>query len=233
MKKFYLEKVINDEAIITGEEFVHLKNVLRCEVGEKILCFIGDGKEYECKITEIASKFAKAKVLNIRSCKADPTKRITVYQGLPKGDKFEFLIQKLSEVGVSTLVPFESSFTIAKPKDKEERYQKLAKEACKQCGRSVPLTIEKSIKFKELLNIIKQHQVVYFAYEHALKGDFSGIENKNDIAIIVGSEGGFSEEENKLILEAGAKSVTLGKRILRCETACVIMAGLVSYLTNN
>ena len=233
MKKFFVNNYENNIFRITGGEFDHLKKVLRCKEGENIICLNGDGNEYLCEILKIENGLAEAKLLKASKCKADPKINLTVYQALPKGDKFDFLIQKLSEVGVSSLVPFESEFTIAKAKDKLDRQNKIAIEACKQCGRSVPLKIEAPIKFKELLSRIQKHQVCYFAYEKANNGKFLDIEKYSDIAIIVGSEGGFSEKEAKDILSSGAKELSLGDRILRCETASLVIAGTISYLTNN
>ena len=151
----------------------------------------------------------------------------------------EFLLQKLSELGVKKLVPFESEFTIKKPKDKAERYKKLAEEACKQCGRSLPLEVAECISFKAMLKEISKTEKTFFAYEIELDGSLSvkdmleELKEDRDIALIVGSEGGFSQREAESILEAGASAVSLGKRILRCETACVAMTALVSlYLEN-
>lgn len=218
---------------ISGGEFDHLKKVLRLNCGDEIIVLCGDGMEYRCEIASIGSKSAEAKIRDVSKCYADPRVKITVYQGMPKGDKFEFLIQKLSEVGVTKLVPFDSEFVVAKCKDKQERFDKIAMETCKQCGRSMPMEVGKPISFKKLLQEIKTHEVCYFAYEKAESGSFDDVSKFSDIAIIVGSEGGFSEKESQEIILAGAKEISLGKRILRTETASLVLAGILSYLTNN
>ncbi len=233
MKRFYVDNIISSKTIV-GEEFNHLKKVLRCEVGEKIICICGDGNEYICEITRITAELAEIKILEVKKCNHDSSIELTVFMGLPKGEKFEFLIQKLSELGVSNLIPFESSYTIAKPKDKKlERYKKIALEACKQCGRSKPMQVEECISFKNLLNKIKEFDICYFAYENADNGNFNDVKDKTNVAIIVGAEGGFSEEEANKLIQNGAKIVTLGKRILRCETAPLYAVSVINYLTNN
>ena len=233
MKRFY-EKDVFKTNKITGEEFKHLKNVLRCDVGEEIICLNGDGNEYISEITRIADGFAEIKIKEVKKCMRDPKINITVFMGLPKGDKFEFLIQKLSELGVSNLIPFESSFTIAKPKDKKlDRYKKLAVEACKQCGRSKPLNVKECITFKNLLENVKNYETCYFAYENSLEGNFDDVKGQQNVAVIIGAEGGFSEEEAKKLVLAGAKEVSLGRRILRCETAPIFAVSVINYLTNN
>ena len=232
MRRFFVEN-ISDYAILRGDEFEHFKKVLRGKIGDKIICICGDGKEYLCEVDTIESSFAKARVLEVENSDKDSKVKITVFMGIPKGDKMEFLIEKLSELGVSSILPFESSFTIAKPKNKQERYRKIAIEACKQCGRTTPLNVLECLSFKDMLKLIKNYDVVYFAYEQADGGTFNDAKSYKNIAVIVGAEGGFSEEESKLIVEAGAKTVSLGKRILRCETAPLYAVSVINYLTNN
>lgn len=233
MKKFYV-KNISTSAKIEGEEFEHLNKVLRCKVGEIIKCLSADGNEYILRIEKIENDFAEIKVLEVKKCDGDPKISITVFMGLPKKEKFEFLIQKLSELGVSNLIPFESSYTIAKPKEKkQDRYNKIAIEACKQCGRTKPLKIEECINFKTLLSKISEYQKCYFAYENSKNGNFDDVVGCNKVAIIVGAEGGFSNDEAQKLLDAGVKAVTLGNRILRCETAPLFSVSIINYLTNN
>ncbi len=232
MRRFFIESIL-DNVILKGDEFEHFKKVLRGKIGDKITCFCGDGKEYLCEVDKIENNYANAKVLEIKNSDKDSSLNVTVFVGIPKGDKMEFLIQKLSELGVSKIIPFESSFTIAKPKNKQDRYKKIAIEACKQCGRTIPLKVLDCVSFKEMLKSLKDYDISYFAYEQAYGGNFDDVKNHKNIALIVGSEGGFSEEESKLILEAGAKIVSLGKRILRCETAPIYAVSVIDYLTKN
>lgn len=231
MKKFFGEYFQN-KIMIDGEEFLHLA-VLRCQIGEEILCFIGDENEYLCKIESITRKNATAVILSKNICLANPKIKITLFQGLPKKDKLEFITQKTTELGVSKIIPFESEFTVAKPNEnKIDRLDKITKEACKQCGRSMPVIIENPVKFKEMLEMLGAYDIVLFANE---KDKLSNAEIKSakTIAIIIGSEGGFSDNEIEIIDKLNPTVVGLGSRILRTETASIVLCGLVSYLTKN
>ncbi|MBQ3494126.1 MAG: 16S rRNA (uracil(1498)-N(3))-methyltransferase [Clostridia bacterium] len=227
MKKFFGQKN-DDEIIIDGEELNHLA-VLRCTKGEEVLCFAGDEFEYLCQISEINKKFARLNILNKQICKGNPKLNITIFQGLPKAEKLELITQKLCELGASSIVPFESNFTIAKPNPgKIERLNKIAKEASKQCGRSLPLQVENAVSFKQMLQMLKNFDVVLFANEKQ-KLEAADIEQKQNIAIIVGSEGGFSDVEIQQIKQTGAKCIGLGERILRTETASIALCAIVGH----
>lgn len=228
MKKVFGKKQDN-LIIIDGEEREHLA-VLRCTQNEEILCFCGDKYQYHCTIIEQTKKQVVAKINSSSVCKGNPTKNITVFQGLPKGDKLDLITQKLCELGVSKIVPFESSFTIAKPnQNKIQRLNKVSKEACKQCGRSLPLIVEDTVSFKQMLEMLKQFQVVLFANEKDRLAQNS-IENAENIAIIIGSEGGFSQKEIEDIISSGAICVGLGERILRTETASIALSAIVCHM---
>ncbi len=232
MKKFFGTK---QENLITidGEDFLHLA-VLRCKIGEQILCYTGDEFEYLCEITQISKNQAVCKILSQNICQGNPKREITVFQGLPKQDKLEFITQKLTELGAKNLIPFESDFTIAKPNlNKIDRLGKISIEACKQCGRSQSVNISSPIKFDEMLNKLDEFDLVLFANETDKKIQDINFGHLQKIAIIVGSEGGFSEQEIEKLKSKNVTMFGLGSRILRCETASVIACGLVSYLTEN
>ena len=160
---------------------------------------------------------------------ANPKANIVLFQGLPKGDKLELIIQKLNELGISKIIPFDSDFTIAKfNSSKLERLNKIAVESSKQCGRSKSLQVESCISFKQMIEEINKFQTVLFAYENERTTYLKDINLLGDIAIIVGSEGGFSEKEVNALLKTNAKIVGLGNRILRCETASIAMASYLS-----
>lgn len=232
MKKFFGNKQDNF-IMLDGEELKHLA-VLRCTLGEEIICFTGDQNEYLCKIVEISKKYASCEIIEVKICEKNPKKNIVLFQGLPKLDKLELITQKATELGISQIVPFESNFTIAKPNEnKIERLNKIKIEACKQCGRSVPLKISNPIKFKQMLEMLNDFDLVLFANETNRKITDISFENHSNIAIIVGSEGGFSAEEILMLKNAKTTEIGLGERILRTETASIVLCGIVSFLTKN
>lgn len=229
MKKFFARKE-NDEFIFENEELIHF-NVVRCSVGEKVLCFGGDEFDYLCKITQISKKQARAKIVEKVLNTKNPKVNIAVFQGLVKGDKTDLIVQKLTELGVSSLYLFQSEFTIAKPnQNKTDRLIRVSTEACKQCGRSVPLNIENGILFEQMLEKLKDFDIVLFANEKNTIRSLDNLKDKKNIAIIVGSEGGFSDYEIEKIYNMGAINFGLGERILRAETACIATSSIVGFL---
>ena len=241
MKKFFIEKekIDNSRILLDGAEFLHASKVLRTEIGENIVCLCGDEFEYHCTITEITKKFLIAKVNQKVLCLKNPKFNITLFQGAVKGEKLELITQKCTELGISALIPFESQFTIAKKNiTKIERLQKISQEACKQCGRSKPMEIFEFVKFKDLENSLKTFDLVLFLYENAplestLEKNITQIQKAKSVAIIVGAEGGFSDEENLKLLNLNATPICLGQRILRAETAAITICGFISFLKNN
>lgn len=232
MKKFFARKD-GDFFIFEDSELNHF-NVLRCYVGEQVLCLGRDGNDYICEVVTISKKQAKARILSSSPNVKNPAKNITVFQGLVKGEKLDLIVQKLTELGVSSLFTFESNFAMAKANDnKIERLNKISEEACKQCGRSVPLIINPSIKFNEMIEKLSSYDVVLFANEKQTERNLNELlKDKQSIAIIVGSEGGFSDEEIAQIQGANAINFGLGARILRAETACIAMSAIIGFMVN-
>lgn len=234
MRRFFIDKIEqNEKLVVCGDQFLHMTKVLRMNEGDKFLAICGDEHEYECKIEQIQDGKAICEILTVQKVSTDSRANVAVFQACVKGDKFDLIIQKLSELGISRLVPFDSDFCIAKCQDtKTERYNKIAREACKQCRRTTPMVVSSPLKFHEMLNEIEQYDLVLFCNEHetskslreALQ-DFSG-----SVAIIIGSEGGFSPKEIEKLINTKAQSITLGKRILRAETASIVTAGCVMLL---
>lgn len=239
MKRFLSKNKENNCFLIENTEHNHLKNVLRQNIGDEIEVVGFDESVYVCKITEIFKNYSIAEILEKKECFANPKKDLTVFQALVKNDNMNLIVQKLSEVGVTTLIPFESEFITAKDsKNKNGKLQEIANQSIKQCKRSIPLKVENTISFKELLKCLNIFDYVLFANEQedayplkdALKCIVSkGIENTR-IALVVGSEGGFSVKEiEELKKLSNLKSFTLGKRILRAETASIMLSGIILY----
>lgn len=229
MKKFFAIKD-NDYFLFKDDELAHF-NVLRCRVGEQVVCLDADGYDYLCEVVDISKKQARAKILSKEKNTKNPTKNITVFQALVKGEKADLITQKLTELGVSKLVFFESKFAIAKANNnKLTRLNKISEEACKQCGRSIPLDIEECMSFDNMLHKLHDFDIVLFANEKNTIRNFDVLKSANNIAIIVGSEGGFDDDEIDKIKKSGAKEFGLGSRILRAETAVIAMSAIIGFL---
>lgn len=235
-RRFYVDNsaLTDSRATLYDEERNHLVNVLRMNEGDEAVIVCGDGFDYDAKIVEIEKKYVTLEITSKTKNVAEPKKRLDVFQGVSKGDKMELITQKLTELGGHSLIPFVSNFTIAKESAiKLDRLEKITREAIKQCKRSNCLVIEKAITFDSLLERLYDYDLVIFAYEKEKNGTlnsyFENVDAINKVAIIVGAEGGFSEEEAEKIVKAGAKCVSLGNRILRCETASIVLTALVMY----
>ncbi len=233
MRRFF-GKVSGENVIVDGEEFVHLKTVLRGKIGEEIMVYDGSEVERVCRIEKINKNDAVCSVLEERICKGLPKKNIVLFQALIKRDKMEEVIAKAVELGVSKVVPFESEYMAVKPNEnKRERLEKIVISACKQCERSVPMNVGELLSFEKLLAEIEKFKkqeksIVLFANERSGEPfDFEILKEKENIAIVIGCEGGFSDGEKEKLCHV-AESITLGKRILRAETAATILCGMAS-----
>ncbi len=231
----------NDEKYITigGEDAHHISRALRMAVGEKIEVCDFNSIVYECVLEEFNERDVVAKVLSEKAASSEPKHKITLYQALPKGDKMETIIQKATECGACRFVPFRSEFCIVKldskdGKKKRERWQKVAEAGAKQSGRGIIPEVCEPMDFKVAIEDAKKASLVIFCNERETEKTLKDAlcsKNFDDISIIIGSEGGFSNKEAEYIINAGASSVTLGKRILRCETAPTFVLSAIAYET--
>lgn len=225
---------------LQGSEFNHLVNVLRAKIGDELIININDGKDIFCKLVEIGKGFANLECIRSEQNLCEPKLHITLFQALPKGDKLELIVQKAVELGMSKIVPFTSNFTVAKDNpNKTERLNKISVEASKQCGRAIKVDVEKTITINELYEKLVDFDDVFFCFEGekensiktVLQKSFS-VKKPEKVALIIGSEGGFSEKEAKKLVDCGAKVVSLGRRIMRCETAAIASMAIVMYEFN-
>ena len=246
-KRFYIEKEnfitqkeniqIGDKIILSGEENNHFSKVLRGKVGDSAEFFYDGSDFYTATAIEVGKNTSVFEIVSISPCQSNPNISVTLFQGLPKLDKLELITQKLCEIGVIKIIPFISKFTIAKENSgKIDRLNKISISACKQCGRTKLLKVESPIKFDKMLEDISSFDMVIFANEKenekALKTLLQNNLNAQNIAIVVGSEGGFSDDEIQR-LSKNASSITLGKRILRTETAPIFISSMVFGLLEN
>lgn len=232
MRRFFGE-VKQDKFMLNGEDFKHLA-VLRFSVGDEFLGICNDEYEYLCRIDQLDKKQAICSIISKQKCLQNPKVKITLFQALPKAEKLELITQKITELGATDLVLFTSEFTVAKPNpNKISRLEKITIEASKQCQRSTFLNIHPPITFDEMLKSLDYYDAVLFAYEKQKDIEKLDLKNYKNIAIIIGSEGGFSNNEVEKILQKSPIYFGLGKRILRCETAAIMSVGIVSYFVEN
>ncbi|MBQ7466870.1 MAG: 16S rRNA (uracil(1498)-N(3))-methyltransferase [Clostridia bacterium] len=229
LKRYYYPEQLttNTSVIIDGEEFHHMVNVMRSSAKENIVVFNGDGNDYFCKIQSINKKFADIFVEKCSKNPNTPTIKVTLYQAVCKGEKLSLITQKITELGATAMTVFYSKFTDIKDKtSKLDKLDRVSISACKQCGRSDILRLNGVISFDEMVKHLSTHEKVFVAYENAdgktLYDAMQENSNYKNIAIMVGAEGGFSENEIQLLQKcSNVEIVSLGNRILRTETAAI------------
>ncbi len=234
MKRFF-GKIENEHMLIEEDEFFHLNKVLRMKVGDKIIVCCNDEYDYICTLEQMFKNYAEAKIEEKLPCKALPKRNIVLFQALPKKEYFDNILSKSIELGVSKIIPFTSQFTVAREL-KKERVQTQVITACKQCERSKTVEVSDVVTFSEMLKKIQKFDAIIFANEddnETTKFAEAMVKNKQNIAIIVGAEAGFSLAERDQIIAAGATSITLGSRILRNDTAAIAMLTLASIFSDN
>lgn len=232
MRRFFGTK-IDGKIIIKGSEFEHLKKVLRMKEGDEVIACINDDFDYYSKIEKMEKDYAILSILETKKCQANPKKEITLFQMMPKKEYFDNIVAKSIELGIYELYFFKGEYSIIK-EIKLSRLQSQIMTACKQCERSKLINANNLISFNDMLKKFKEYDVIIFANEvETNKIDSEILKNKNKIALIVGNEAGFSEKERKLIIENGGNSISLGKRILRCDTAVTSLLSIINYITHN
>ncbi len=233
-KRFFVDSV-GEEAVLDGEEFLHAKNVLRLNVGDEVVLLDNSGKEYSAIVAKMEKKSMLLNVIGVSESDREAPNDIKVVFGYIKNaDKNEFVIQKCTELGVKEFVVFSSKFSSAyMNENKLERLNKISKESAKQCLRSVAPPVIYKDNLKDALIEAEGYDNKLFACEFAEKSDIDIRSLKGSVAIVVGSEGGFAKEEFELATELGFKGVSLGKRIMRAETASVVLAGIAAFQVGN
>ncbi len=240
-KRYYYngELVENSTISFDGEEFHHLTNVMRSRIGDNICLFNGNGNFYFAKIISINKKNAEIFIERKEESKNEPTIHLSIFQALAKGDKLSLIMQKITEIGATELCLFESDYCDVKAQsNKQDRMDSISISAAKQCGRATIVESKGIYKIKDIADMVSDYDAFYVAYEnedgHTLTDSL--LKNKDKIkkvAIMIGAEGGFSEKEIQLLKDKGADIVSLGKRILRTETASIVCAGLISQILDN
>lgn len=242
MYQFFVEpNQINDKrVVITGSDVNHIRNVLRMKPGEEIAVSNGtDGREYRCGIVEIGEEQVICELRFIKEDGLELSSRVHLFQGLPKADKMELIIQKAVELGVYEVIPVETKRAVVKldakkAKQKTERWQAIAEAAAKQSKRRIIPQVSEPVTFARALELAGGMEVKMIPYELAdgmerTKQMISSLPEDADIAVFIGPEGGFEESEIKAAADAGVVPITLGKRILRTETAGLTVMAWIMY----
>lgn len=247
MHRFFIkrENIIDESTIlITGDDVRHIANSLRLKPGEEITASTGEGMDYLVEIVELTKEHVRCQVLHAGAAESEPKLQVTLFQGLPKSDKLDLIVQKCTEIGIERIIPVETRRTIVKLDDKKadrrlDRWQKIAEEAGKQSGRGKIPTIGPVLTFRGMLELLKleKFDLVLVPWEdeaglslrQALAISRSNKANPERIAYIIGPEGGLAEEEVQTLKDAGAQAVTLGPRILRTETAGLVVLTVLMY----
>ena len=238
MPKFFFNKndISRGQVQLFGEDEKHIKTVLRAREGEEITLCDGEGMDYQCRIASL-ERGVLLDILSQDMCETEPKTKITLYQGLPKADKMELIIQKCVELGVDRIVAVSTERAIVKLDKKEtkklERWQKIAEAAAKQSGRGkIPEIGQQVLKFKEAVAEAKELDGAIIPYEREQEtGIRQFVQNfkGESVGVFIGPEGGFADEEIALAQENGITPITLGKRILRTETAGMTTTAILLY----
>ncbi len=237
MYNFFTDKKQADGLyIISDSDFNHIKNVLRMKEGEKFLVS-DNGASHLCELSSFEKDFCLAKVIEENYLTTELPVKIRLFQGLPKSDKLELIIQKCIELGVSEIIPVEMARSIVKfdqkkKAQKTERFQAIAESAAKQSKRNVIPTIKDAVSLFEALELAKDSDLILIPYENAkgmqvTKDALNKIERGKTVSVFIGPEGGFDEKEVEKIMDIGGISISLGSRILRTETAAITTISLL------
>ena len=236
MRRFFAENLdtAGDEILLTGDEARHIASVLRMRPGDEVLLIDGAGGECVSCIESVSSDEVRLHITQRRSCASEPDVHVTLFQCLPKQGKMELIIQKCVELGVWEIVPTVSRRCVAKPdgmQNKLIRYNKVSREAAKQCGRAFSPAVTEP---RDLANVdFSGFDLVLIPYENedelTLKKLLRGAEAPASIAVVIGPEGGFDPREVQHVVSLGGRAVSLGKRILRTETAGLACIAQIMY----
>lgn len=242
MYQFFVQQnQIQDKIIrITGPDVNHIKNVLRMKPGKEIAVSNGvDGREYRCGILEIQDEQIVCELRFIKEEGVELSSKIYLFQGLPKSDKMEFIIQKAVELGVFEIIPVASKRTVVKldekkEKNKRNRWQGIAEAAAKQSKRRIIPQVKGVMSFETAVGYASKMDIKIIPYELAegmedTKAIIGSLRDNQSVAVFIGPEGGFDEKEIQAAVQNGLQPITLGKRILRTETAGLTVLAWIMY----
>lgn len=240
MQRYFVapNQVASDLVTITGDDVKHIVRVMRMEAGDEVIVCDGVGNAYRIELNDLGEKAVIGRIVEKLEDQVESAVKITLSQGLPKGDKMELIVQKGTEVGISTFIPVEMKRCIVqydhkKEQKRRERWEKIAKEAAEQAHRTIIPEVNESKSFKQWMQSFADYDLVIVPYEaEKAKGIREVLDAHPDVqnvCVLIGPEGGISSEEIDTALAAGAIPVTLGPRIMRTETAGLVAATCILY----
>ena len=241
MQRFFVtpDQVGEDKIRIQGSDVNHMKNVLRMRPGEEVMVSDGNNRQYRCQVEDYPDGEAVLSILEAGLVDTELPSRIYLFQGLPKQEKMELIVQKAVELGVCQVIPVQTRRCVVKLDAKKaakkvQRWQQIAESAAKQAGRGYIPAVSEVMTFQEALAFSETLDIRLIPYELAdgMEGTrkiLDGIRPGQSVGIFIGPEGGFEKEEVGRAVEAGAMPITLGKRILRTETAGIAVLSILMY----
>jgi 16S rRNA (uracil1498-N3)-methyltransferase len=245
MQHFFVtpDQVQEDRIYIEGSDVNHMKNVLRMHIGEELMISDGNNLSYRCRVAQYEDGQAELEILETCPVDTELCSKLYLFQGLPKQDKMELIVQKAVELGAYQVIPVATKRAVVKLDEKKAakktaRWQQIAESAAKQAGRGYIPEVKPVMSYKEALDYAKELDVLLIPYELAegmqeTKEIIRKIQPGESVGIFIGPEGGFEQEEVQAAIEAGARSITLGKRILRTETAGLTTLSVLMFHLEN
>lgn len=236
--RFFTENISETAAVLNPEDSKHVSQVLRMKPGDIAVICDGKGMDHLGRLESTAGECV-FEILEKTANQAEPSVHLRLFQAMPKGDKMDFIVQKAVECGACEIIPFFSKRCVSRPDRKQlvkktERWQRIAYEAAKQCGRGIIPKVGETVEFSALPGMISPENTGILFYECAQTPLREAVrEFGKNIDIVIGSEGGFEPSEAEKLVEAGLTSVSLGKRILRCETAPIAAISVLMNMTGN
>ena len=241
MPKFFVtsDKISDSQIIIDTEDVAHISRVLRLGEGDLLTVCDSQGTDYEAEIVSLGQKEILCKINSKSMSASEPNIKVTLFQGLPKASKMEYIIQKTTELGITEIVPAKLSRCVVKIDNKKDeakkldRWQKISESAAKQSGRGIIPKISPIMTLDEIIEISKEFDLFFVPYEceeqKTLRNVLLSKKDIKTVGFLIGPEGGFDIAETEKLRRAGIDTVTLGKRILRTETAGEAVLAMIMY----
>jgi 16S rRNA (uracil1498-N3)-methyltransferase len=238
MQRYFIqpEQVQQQQIAWTDDDVHHIKTVMRGRVGDRLICCAGQGVDYEVEIMQIDAHKIMGSIVQVTPSLGEPHTKVTIAQSLLKGDKWEWVLQKATEMGATRFIPFISERTVVKidarqVEKKVARWRRIVKEAAEQAHRGIIPAVVSPFTWKQWMREIRPAQTVWLAYEKGGRplAECIQVTNVEEILLMIGPEGGFTEAEVVEATAVGAVPITLGKRILRAETAPLVALSCILF----